>query len=146
HGPEIIPGYRMLVMAYRLACSVLLKYEATDVAWLAADRALNAAQAVDDDVALAPATRSVARAMSQGGQRGAAIADCTGMADTLRPQLGRQDADTMPLYGMLLLAAEVAAATQGDADLAATLHKDALTAASRLTFQHAGHHTIFGMA
>lgn len=145
-GSEIIPGYRMLVMAYRLACSMLLKYEATDVAWLAADRALTAARTVDDDVALARATRSVARAMSQGGQCDEAIAVCIGMADKLRPQLGRQDADTMPLYGMLLLAAETAAATQGDADLAATLHEDALTAASRLTFQHAGHHTIFGMA
>lgn len=145
-GPEIIPGYRMLVMAYRLACSMLLKYEATDVAWLAADRALNAAQVVDDDVALARATRCVARAMSQGGHYDEAIAVCTGMADTLRPRLGRQDADTMPLYGMLLLAAEITASTQGDADLAATLHEDALTAANKLAFQHEGHHTIFGMA
>ena len=56
--------YRALVMAYRLACSMLLKYDSNDIAWLAADRAMHTAQASGDTIALARATRCVARAMS----------------------------------------------------------------------------------
>ncbi|MGH3778103.1 MAG: helix-turn-helix domain-containing protein [Pseudonocardiaceae bacterium] len=54
-------AHRALVAAYRLASSMLLKFNANDIAWLAADRAMHTALAVDDTVALARATRSVAR-------------------------------------------------------------------------------------
>jgi hypothetical protein len=43
---------------------MLLKFEAHDIAWLAADRALHTALAADDTWSLARATRSVARAMT----------------------------------------------------------------------------------
>lgn len=39
------PAHRALVTAYRLASSMLLKFEANDVAWLAADRAMSTAMA-----------------------------------------------------------------------------------------------------
>lgn len=139
-------AHRMLVMAYRLACSMLLKYESTEVAWLAADRAMTTAQAVDDPIALARASRSVARAMSHSAQRDGAITVCTDMAELLRPQLGDDDHDALPLFGMLLLSAEITAATQGNAGLASDLHADALAASERVGPRHRGHHTIFGRA
>lgn len=137
---------RSLVMAYRVACSMLLKYDSTDVAWLAADRAMYAAQGADDPIALARATRSVARAMTHTGQADEAIAVSTDMADLLRPLLDTHDADALPLFGMLLLSAEITAATRGDADLATALHNEALAATRQLGPQHRGHHTIFGRA
>src|SRR5262249_44715220 len=47
-----VAASRTLVMAYRLSSSVLLKFESNDVAWLAADRAIQTALAVDDTLAL----------------------------------------------------------------------------------------------
>ncbi len=137
---------RMLVMAYRLACSMLLKYDATDIAWLAADRSMHAAQSAADPIALARASRSAARAMSHTGQANSAITLGTDMADQLRPLLGDGDRETVPLYGMLLLSAEISAAIQGDAALARDLHHEALSAADLIGPQHRGHHTMFGRA
>lgn len=83
--------HRALVMAYRVASSMLLKFNTNDIAWLAADRAMHTALAVDDTVALARATRSVARAMSSAGQRTEAITILIEMADRMRPELPAQE-------------------------------------------------------
>jgi hypothetical protein len=77
---------RTLVMTYRLASLVLLKFETNDVAWLAADRAMQTALAVDDTLALARATRSVARSLTSTCQLASAINTLTGMADRMRPE------------------------------------------------------------
>lgn len=137
---------RALVMAYRLACSMLLKYGSTDIAWLAADRALHTAGSSEDIVAMARATRSAARAMSQTGQLSASVAAAVGMADLMRSQLGRTDPDIVPLFGMLLLSAAITAAKQGDSDLARSLHEEALGAQTRLGAADHRHHTVFGLA
>ncbi|GAB3498736.1 helix-turn-helix transcriptional regulator [Amycolatopsis cihanbeyliensis] len=139
-------AHRALVMAYRLACSMLLKHDATDIAWLAADRAMHAARCGDDTIALARATRSVARAMSHVGQFDESVAAATGMADLLRPYLGNGDADTVPLFGMLLLSAEITASRQGNGSLAGDLHQEAVSATGRLAPEHRDHHTVFGPA
>jgi transcriptional regulator with XRE-family HTH domain len=120
---------RTLVMAYRLASSVLLKFESNDVAWLAADRAMQAALAVDDTVALARATRSVARSLTSTGQLPSAINALTGMADRMRPELAARADELLSLYGMLYLAASIAAAKQEDAEMALIMHEQAHAAA-----------------
>lgn len=146
HEADQIAAHRTLVVAYRLASSMLLKFETTDVAWLAADRAMHAALATDDTIALARATRSVARALTGSGQRMEAIAALTGMADRIRPELAEHEHKLLSLYGMLLLAASIAAAGQDDAALAFTMHQEAELTASRLGPQHDTHRTVFGQA
>jgi transcriptional regulator with XRE-family HTH domain len=134
---------RTLVMAYRLAASVLIKLEANDVAWLAADRAMHAALAVDDTLALARATRSVARSLTSAGHQASALSALTGMADRMRPELTQRADELLSMYGMLYLAASIAAAQQEDADTALTMHEHAHAAAQRLD-PHYQHHTLFG--
>ncbi|MGH3901706.1 MAG: helix-turn-helix domain-containing protein [Pseudonocardiaceae bacterium] len=53
-----VAAHRVLVAAYRLASSMLLKFNAHDIAWLAADLAMHTALAVDDTVALANVRRA----------------------------------------------------------------------------------------
>lgn len=141
-----VAAHRALVVAYRLASSVLLKFNANDIAWLAADRAMHMALAVDDTVALARATRSVARAMSSSGQRTDAVAVLTGMADLMRPQLPAQEHELRSLYGMLFLAASIVAAHQHDAALAFAMHQEAEAVADRMGPRHDTHQTSFGRA
>lgn len=145
-GDAALPARRSLVMTYRLASSVLLKFESNQIAWLAADRAMQAAVNTDDTVALARATRSVARAMSSAGQETDAIIALTDMADRMRPQLMGIDDELIPLFGMLFLAGSIAAAKIEDGSVALMMHQEADAVATRLDPQHRNHYTIFGPA
>lgn len=135
---------RTLVKTYRLASSVLLKFEANDVAWLAADRAMQAALTVDDTVAQAIATRSVARSLTSTGQLTSAINALTGMADRMRPELTTRADQLLSPSGMLYLAASIAAAHQEDAATALIMHQHAQAAAENLGPQYETHQMVFG--
>ncbi|MBV9315713.1 MAG: helix-turn-helix domain-containing protein [Pseudonocardia sp.] len=139
-----VAASRALVVAYRLASSVLLKFETNDVAWLAADRAMNAALAVDDTLALARATRGVARSLTSTGQLTSAINALTGMADRMRPELTTRADELLSLYGMLYLAASIAAARHEDAETALIMHQHASAAAENIGPNHETHQTVFG--
>jgi transcriptional regulator with XRE-family HTH domain len=143
--PDQVTASRTLVMAYRLASSVLLKFETNDVAWLAADRAMQAALATDDMLALAIATRSVARSLTSTGQLDSAINALTGMADRMRPELTVRADQLLSPYGMLYLAASIAAAKQEDAETALAMHEHAQAAAENLGLHYETHHFVFGV-
>ncbi|CAO5184538.1 hypothetical protein FAIPA1_580012 [Frankia sp. AiPs1] len=135
---------RHLVMTYRLASSTLLKFETTDVAWLAADRAITVASQSGDTVCLARATRSVARAVSQAGQPAEAQALLISMADRMESAI-IGDIELTSLYGMLILPAELAAAARGDAATALALHERAAAVARTLPPNFAHRVTAFGV-
>ncbi|MGH3611108.1 MAG: helix-turn-helix domain-containing protein [Pseudonocardia sp.] len=139
-----VAACRLLVMSYRLASSVLLKFETNDVAWLAADRAMQTALAVDDTLALARATRSVARSLTSAGHLSSALRALTCMADRMRPELVQRADELLSMYGMLYLAASITAARQEDADTALTMHEHAHAAAQQLGPGYQTHHTVFG--
>ncbi|GGP53316.1 helix-turn-helix domain-containing protein [Saccharothrix coeruleofusca] len=141
---ELVDAHRVLVTAYRLASSMLLKFESHHIAWLAADRAMQAAMAVDDTWSLARATRSVARSMTACRQRSEAVEALLNMADRMRPELSKQAGSLLSLYGMLHLAASITAAKQEDAALALDMHHEAERAARSMGEHYATHHTHFG--
>ncbi|WP_328521135.1 helix-turn-helix domain-containing protein [Kribbella sp. NBC_00359] len=145
-GPEQLAARRSLVMTYRLASSMLLKFDANHIAWLAADRAMQAALPTDDTVALARATRSVARAMTSAGQESDAIAALANMAGRMRPDLQQSDGELLPLFGMLFLAASIAAARIDDHAVALMMHDEADAVVARLGDEHRTHDTVFGPA
>jgi transcriptional regulator with XRE-family HTH domain len=141
-----LEAQRALVVTYRLASSMLLKFDARDIAWLAADRAMQTALATDDTVALARATRSVARAMTSAGQRADALRALIGMTDRMRPELPIHEYELLSLGGMLFLAASIAAAGQDDNQLALLMHQEAEALSRRVVPQHQLHNTVFGRA
>jgi len=141
---EQVDAYRVLVTAYRLASSMLLKFECHDIAWLAADRAMHTALAADDTWSLARATRSVARAMTSSQQGTEASAALLGMADRMRNEVNTDEAHLLALYGMLYLAASITAAEQEDAALARDMHQEAEAAAVRMAPHYDRHYTDFG--
>lgn len=136
---------RQLVMTYRLASSMLIKFEARELAWLAADRSIGMANTTGDLVCLARASRSVARAMTEMGQHQAAIEALTTMAARMEPDIG-QNPELICLYGMLLLPAEIAAAHTGDAAMALLMHREAAVVAARLGDGYSHRLTAFGPA
>jgi transcriptional regulator with XRE-family HTH domain len=144
-GEERLAATRCLVMSYRLASSTLLKFETTEMAWLAADRAMLAARSVDDTICLARATRSVARAMAGLGQRQDAMDVLVAMANRMEPELVTGDRQLLSLYGMLLLPAEIAAAHDGDSETALTMHGQADKIAHRLGPGYYDPISVFGV-
>jgi len=127
-GPE---ATRILVKVYRIASSTLLKLGADQTAWLAADRGMLAAQRSADLYCLGRATRSVARAMTSLGRTEAALDALLAMAARMEPEVGTSSLEIAALYGMVLLAAEIAAAKYGDAHTAQTMHNEARAVAER---------------
>jgi transcriptional regulator with XRE-family HTH domain len=130
HAMEIdavdpVPAVRMTVQTYRVASSVLLKLGANETAWLAADRAIFAAQRVSDSFCLARATRSIARAMTSLGQCAAALDALLAVVRRLEPVVSAASDDVAAMYGMLLLAAEIAAAKLDDSSTVEGMHNEA---------------------
>ncbi len=140
-----VAAYRVLVTVYRLASSMLLKFETNDVAWLAADRAMNTAMQIDDIWSLARATRSVARAMTSIHEQAQAIATLLAMADRMRAEVNSNASELLSLHGMLYLAASITAAGQEDASLAREMHEAALASALIYEPHYNDHHTFFGV-
>jgi transcriptional regulator with XRE-family HTH domain len=145
-GADHVHACRILVTSYRLASSMLLKFESRDVAWLAADRAMHTALSVDDTWSMARATRSVARAMTGIHEQPQAIAVLLAMADRMRDEVNADVGQLLALQGMLYLAASITAAGQEDASLARQMHEEAMAAARRFQPHHDDHHTFFGLA
>lgn len=141
---EQVEAYRVLVTTYRLASSMLLKFEANDLAWLAADRAMHTAMSIDDTWSLARATRSVARAMTSTKQEAQAISTLLDMADRMRPESETHAPELLSLYGMLYLAASITAAGQDDPVTAREMHDEAMAAALKFEAHYNAHHTFFG--
>jgi len=124
-GADLVAATRLLVQTYRVASSTLLKLDANDTAWLAADRAIIAAQRAQDTYCLARSTRSVARAMMSLGQTAEALDALLAMIGRMEPQVPTSTDSEAAMYGMLLLAAEIAAAKLGDGLTADTMHTEA---------------------
>ncbi|MEV4830088.1 helix-turn-helix domain-containing protein [Micromonospora sp. NPDC049257] len=116
----------LLARGYGLVALVLLKVDRPEVAWLAADRAVAAAQVTRDPWVAAAATVPLAQALRHGGRRRAALEAAAVAAHRLLP--GRSagtpwatssttgdDQSTDPaLLATLLLQAGLAAAGRGD--------------------------------
>ncbi|MFT7837969.1 helix-turn-helix transcriptional regulator [Saccharothrix sp. BKS2] len=143
---EQVHAHRILVTSYRLASSMLLKFESHDLSWPAADRAMYTALEVDDTWSQARAARSVARAMTAARQRTGAVDVLLNMSDRMRSEVSEQPASLLSLYGMLHLAAAITAAEQEDTSLALSMHREASRAAERMEGHYDTHHTHFGRA
>ncbi|KJK51313.1 XRE family transcriptional regulator [Lentzea aerocolonigenes] len=142
---DLVNAHRILTTTYRLASSMLLKFESNDLAWLAADRAMYTAMSIDDAWSLARATRSVARAMTSIRRQPQAIVALVAMADRMRDEVRANPAELLALHGMLYLAASITAAGQEDVALAGEMHDSALATARQYKPHYNDHHTFFGV-
>lgn len=135
----------LLVTIYKIASSTMHKFGSHDLAWLAADRAMSAALRASDPVSLARGTRCVARALMSVGQRREAIDLVRHMTARLEPELDQANPDLLSLVGMMWLAAEIAAAREGDHQTADEMHQQAAEVAARLGAHYDDPTTAFGI-
>jgi transcriptional regulator with XRE-family HTH domain len=134
----------LLAGAFILAADFAVKLNDDPLAWMTADRALQAAQAGNDPLILADARRAVATAMRRAGHPDRA---CSLLVRACRDiDFGRHGPDQLAMYGTLLNVAAYTAATAGNRRAAAEYIEEAAAAATRLGPRTSRHQPAFGPA
>jgi transcriptional regulator with XRE-family HTH domain len=107
-------AHELMAMTYQGAAMVLTKVGETDLAWIAADRGLAAAQQSDNAAVTGSLFRSVAHCLLSNGRFDAAVQLVSDAADHLRPGLRDAGPEFLSIYGTLFLAGSMAAARADD--------------------------------
>ncbi|WP_244502366.1 DNA-binding protein [Streptomyces oceani] len=130
----------LLSRAYQLVASLLFKYGelARTPAVLAADRALRAAEASGDPIAMAAAARRVARGLIHQQRHTTAADYATATAADLRPHLERSGVAGLSALGMLYLVAAVGATGEGRSRQAVAAATESLGEATQVAEQQGG--------
>ncbi|MFY1696278.1 helix-turn-helix domain-containing protein [Solwaraspora sp. WMMA2101] len=124
-------GADLLASAYRVTALVLVKVGEPDLAWLAADRALAAADG--DVVSAGSAVVPLAQALRALDQPRLAMAATITAADRVAASTGgAASTERQSVYGTLLLQAALAAAGSGDTHSASELLTQAATVAGQV--------------
>jgi tetratricopeptide (TPR) repeat protein len=117
---------------HHLAATTLSKIGEADLAWIAAERAMQAADQADDALVLASAARAGTHALLAVGRYADALDLGTTASQWLSERLDDNDPAALSLYGMLQLRTAVAAGRRQDRSTATELLARASDAANRL--------------
>ncbi|MGC7103104.1 helix-turn-helix domain-containing protein [Amycolatopsis lurida] len=131
---------------HHLAATTLSKVGEADLAWIAAERAMQAADESDDPLVLASAARSGTHALLAVGRFDDALELGDVAAKWLLPRMTAGDASALSLYGMLHLRMAVAAARHQDRSTTDELLSHAKRAADQLGVDANHWQTGFGPA
>ncbi len=142
--PDDRRGWAVSSRIHHLAATTLSKLGEGDLAWIAAERAMYAADQADDPLVLASAARAGTHALLASGRFDDAVELGDTAAEWMRAHLGEDDPAALSLIGMLRLRTAVATARRHDRAATAELIDRAQHAAERLG--HDGNHwqTGFG--
>lgn len=117
---------------HHLAATALSKVGEADLAWIAAERAMQAADHSGDPLVLASAARAGTHALLAVGRFDDALSLGNTASDWLAPQMAKGDPSALSLYGMLHLRTAIAAARRQDRQTATDLLRQAFSAAQSL--------------
>ena len=143
--PDRVRAQALLALAYQVAVAVLTKLGETDLAWIASERGLAAAQQADDPVVLGSLFRSVTHALHATGRFQAGVELAQAAADVLQPHLSsRADDALLSVYGSLFLTGAIAASRAEDRQTTTAFLAEAQESANRLGRDANAMWTAFG--
>jgi transcriptional regulator with XRE-family HTH domain len=131
-GDAAVRAHELLALSYQAAASVLTKLGETDLAWIAAERGLAAAQRTYSRVVLGSLFRSVAHTLLATGRFQPAVLLIDRAAGVLGSDLGTADGPMLSVYGSLFLTGAMAASRAEDRPTTRAFLHEAQEAASRL--------------
>jgi len=131
-GERQAEAYALLAEAYHVAASVLLKLGDHGLAWLAADRSLQAARASGDPLTVGCSARIITHALTSSGYHRAGASTAKRFAEDLDRDMPVHDRESWSVYGSLLLRGAVAAAQDHDRRTAHELLAEAEDAGHRV--------------
>jgi transcriptional regulator with XRE-family HTH domain len=150
-APSLVPAERrrawtVSARTHHLAATTLSKVGEADLSWIAAERAMSAADRSDDVLVLASTARAATHALLAVGRFDDAIEMGNAAASWLAEQVAKADPAALSLLGMLHLRTAIAAARRQDRAAATELLNRAGDAAQRLGADVDLWHTSFGPA
>ncbi|WP_260463728.1 XRE family transcriptional regulator, partial [Streptomyces sp. TRM72054] len=131
-GREWEEAHTELALAYHGAAMVLGKVGESELAWIAADRGLAAAQQSGQDTATGSLFRAVTHCLMATGRFTAAVQLVNDAAAIMQPGLGTTNDEYLSVYGTLFLTGAMAAARAEDRATTQTFLREADEAARRL--------------
>ena len=131
-GDRLSHAAALSAEAHHVAASILLKLGDQGLAWLAADRSLQAAQASGDPLTVASSARIITLALTSSGHRAAAANTASRYAQQLGRDTHAKDPEFHAVYGSLLLRGAFAAAQHDDRRTAHELLDEADAAGQQL--------------
>ncbi|MFE7286698.1 helix-turn-helix domain-containing protein [Streptomyces noursei] len=131
-GHEAEEAHALLALAYHGAAMVLGKLGEPELAWIAADRGLAAAQSSGRSEVTGSLFRAVTHCLLATGRFTAAVQLVNGAAAVMQPELGDANNEYLSVYGTLFLAGAMAAARADDRATTQTFLREADEAAQRL--------------
>ncbi|WP_285100917.1 helix-turn-helix transcriptional regulator [Promicromonospora sp. MEB111] len=132
HGDDAAAGRRLLATTYRIAAGIAGRLGQDDLAWTAAERALDVARSSDDpELQQAVALRYLAWTLVRQGREDEAEQVATNAAEAIQPTMLDADPVRTAVFGNLLFNAATAAVKAGAVQRAADLLAEARSAAAR---------------
>ncbi|MCG5213794.1 XRE family transcriptional regulator [Streptosporangium sp. KLBMP 9127] len=131
-GDALLRAQALSAEAHHVAASILLKQEDKGLAWLAADRSVQAAHASQSPLMIGSSSRIITHALMDGGHHRAATTTAGTAAQRMNADLSNPTPDDLSIYGALLLRGAVAAAHTGNRNAATELLDEAAQAGRRL--------------
>ncbi|MEV3949085.1 helix-turn-helix domain-containing protein [Streptomyces halstedii] len=144
HGAKRDEAQRLLALAYQATAQVLGKVGEAELAWMAADRGLAAAQQSGDLAVTGSLLRSVMHCLTSTGRFDAALNLLEDAETLLRPTDSESSGEQVAVYGALHLAGAMAAARAGDRNAVRDILGRADQAAQRLGADSNALWTAFG--
>jgi transcriptional regulator with XRE-family HTH domain len=139
-------AFELLATTYQAYSAALAKLGEPDVAWIAADRAMAAAERAGDPLLVAAGAFRLAFVFIASRQYGQAEESARTTADALRPMAEEGNPQAMSLWGGLTLQRAVIAARMNDADTAYSQLKHAGRIAAELGEGRNDYNSEFGPA
>ncbi|WP_242614121.1 XRE family transcriptional regulator [Actinomadura roseirufa] len=130
--------------AHHVAASILLKLGQEGLAWVAADRSMQAAHNSQDLTIIGSSARIITHALMNDGHHGAATQTATTYAERIDRDVDQRTPEYLSVYGALLLRGAVAAGQRTDRHTAATLLDEAQNAGHELGGDFNHRWTAFG--
>ncbi len=143
-GEQRRQSWAVSARTHHLAATTLSKVGEADLGWIAAERAMRAADQSDDPLVLASAARACTHALLATGRYDDALDLGLTAAGWLHDQVAGGDPEALSLFGMLNLRTAVAAARDHDRRTATELLVQAGEAAERLGVDANYWQTSFG--
>lgn len=131
-GDTQVRAYELMALSYQVTAAVLTKLGEADLAWIAAERGLTAAQQTSNRLILGSLLRSVAHTLIATGRFEPAVQLVDRASSVLGSGLGSADDAMLSVYGSLFLTDAMAASRAGDRPTTRTFLDEAQAAAGRL--------------
>jgi transcriptional regulator with XRE-family HTH domain len=143
-GSERLAAFAVLAETYHVTAMAMKKFGENELAWIAADRGVLAAERAEAPLLMAVSARAVGQVFMSAGRLDEAESVSTTALTALEPGLGKASPEYLSVWGALLLTRTITAARKNDRSTARQFLHEAAATAARLGQDRNDFWTIFG--